>query len=231
MSAADNGRASGAPGGRSAAQVDELESESAVRIAIDNDFPVVIQGLSAMLSQHGHRVQVVPLDAAAAQAAPAELVLKDAFAMNDDLAAYVAQAPARVVVFATSDDRSAVDAALAQGAVGYIHKGVSVDGLIEALHRIRAGEQVVELASGPGTRSRPVGTPDWPGREHGLTDRESEVLSLICQGMSNQDVAKTLYLSINSVKTYIRTMYRKIGAESRSQAVIWGLKHGFSPDG
>jgi DNA-binding CsgD family transcriptional regulator len=46
--------------------------------------------------------------------------------------------------------------------------------------------------------------------------------------MSNQQVAQELYLSINSIKTYIRTMYRKIGAESRSQAVIWGLKHGFA---
>ena len=73
-----------------------------------------------------------------------------------------------------------------------------------------------------------AGTADWPGREHGLSDRESEVLSLICQGLSNQQVAQNLYLSINSVKTYIRTLYRKIGVESRSQAVIWGLGHGFT---
>ena len=52
----------------------------------------------------------------------------------------------------------------------------------------------------------------------------------ITQGLSNQEIAQRCYLSINSVKTYIRTAYRKIGAERRAQAVLWGIKHGFEPD-
>jgi len=56
------------------------------------------------------------------------------------------------------------------------------------------------------------------------------VIALISQGLSNQDIADKTYLSINSVKTYIRAAYRKIGAETRAQAVIWGLTHGFEPD-
>ena len=70
----------------------------------------------------------------------------------------------------------------------------------------------------------------WPGREFGLTEREAEVLALITQGLSNQEIAERSYLSINSVKTYIRTAYRKIGVTRRSQAVVWGMKHGFEPD-
>ena len=70
----------------------------------------------------------------------------------------------------------------------------------------------------------------WPGREWGLTEREAEVLALITQGLSNQEIAERSYLSINSVKTYIRTAYRKIGVTRRSQAVVWGMKHGFEPD-
>jgi DNA-binding CsgD family transcriptional regulator len=73
-------------------------------------------------------------------------------------------------------------------------------------------------------------TGQWPGREHGLTARESEVLALITQGLSNQEIAERTYLSINSVKTYIRTGYRKIGVGRRSQAVAWGMRHGFEPD-
>ncbi len=53
---------------------------------------------------------------------------------------------------------------------------------------------------------------------------------LITQGLSNQEIADRSYLSINSVKTYIRTAYRKIGVTRRSQAVVWGMKHGFEPD-
>lgn len=57
----------------------------------------------------------------------------------------------------------------------------------------------------------------------GLTDREMEVLSLIAQGYSNKEIASALYLSINSIKTYVRTAYRRINVERRTQAVLWTL--------
>ncbi len=63
-----------------------------------------------------------------------------------------------------------------------------------------------------------------------LSGRERDVLSLITQGLSNQDIAETLYLSINSVKTYVRSAYRKIGVTRRSQAIIWGARHGMLDD-
>ena len=64
----------------------------------------------------------------------------------------------------------------------------------------------------------------------GLTPREAEILALITQGLSNQEIAARAFLSINSVKTYIRTAYRKINVASRSQAVLWGVDNGFKPD-
>ena len=66
-----------------------------------------------------------------------------------------------------------------------------------------------------------------PGSDAGLSAREAEVLALITQGYSNREIAERSYLSINSVKTYIRAAYRKIGVTRRSQAVVWGLTHGF----
>ena len=48
--------------------------------------------------------------------------------------------------------------------------------------------------------------------------------------MSNAQVADLTFLSPNTVKSYIRTIYRKLGVESRTQAVLWGVRHGFSPD-
>ena len=95
---------------------------------------------------------------------------------------------------------------------------------IEAVH---AGEMVINE---PDRRVRAVNGSDWPGRSEGLTDRESEVLALITQGMSNAEVADLTYLSPNTIKTYIRSVYRKIGATSRTQAVLWGVEHGFRPD-
>jgi len=59
----------------------------------------------------------------------------------------------------------------------------------------------------------------------GLTNREATILAMIAAGMSNHQIAAELYLSINSVKTYVRTAYRKIGATTRSQAVLWAMRH------
>jgi NarL family two-component system response regulator LiaR len=53
---------------------------------------------------------------------------------------------------------------------------------------------------------------------------------LITQGLSNAEIAERTHLSINSIKTYIRSCYRRIGASSRTNAVLWGIEHGFRPD-
>lgn len=59
-----------------------------------------------------------------------------------------------------------------------------------------------------------------------LSGREEQVVALIAEGLTNQEIAERMYVSINSVKTYIRSAYRKMGVSSRSQAVVWGLRHG-----
>ena len=71
---------------------------------------------------------------------------------------------------------------------------------------------------------------DWPGRAEHLTERESEIIALITQGKSNAEVASIVYLSINSVKSHIRSAYRKMGVTNRVEAVLWGVEHGFRPD-
>jgi DNA-binding NarL/FixJ family response regulator len=61
-----------------------------------------------------------------------------------------------------------------------------------------------------------------------LTDREMDVLEQVASGRSNDEIAQSLFLSINSVKSYIRSAYAKIGAASRSQAVLWAIEHGLA---
>jgi len=62
----------------------------------------------------------------------------------------------------------------------------------------------------------------------GLTEQEFRILELIGAGLSNDQIAKELYLSVNSVKTYVRTGYRKIGATNRSDAMRWTHRHGLA---
>ena len=68
---------------------------------------------------------------------------------------------------------------------------------------------------------------DFLGQDAGLSPRESEILALVVRAKSNQEIADELFLSINSVKTYIRSGYRKIGAATRNKAVTWAIQNGF----
>lgn len=120
-----------------------------------------------------------------------------------------------------------VENARSQGARGYLSKTLPARELVSALEVVHAGEVVI---SSPPMRTRSALGLDWPGRGEGLTDREAEILALITQGKSNAEIAALTFLSPNTVKSYIRTMYRKIAVTSRSQAVLWGVHHGFLPD-
>lgn len=63
-----------------------------------------------------------------------------------------------------------------------------------------------------------------------LSRRGSQVLVLVCQGLGNAEIAAALSISVNTVKADILATYRKIGATTRSDAVIWGVTHGFAPE-
>ena len=63
-----------------------------------------------------------------------------------------------------------------------------------------------------------------------LTSREVAVIELVTNGMSNEEIAEQLYLSLNTVKTHIRTTYRKIGVSTRAHAIIWGVRQGLLLD-
>ncbi len=62
-----------------------------------------------------------------------------------------------------------------------------------------------------------------------LTDRESNVLSLLAKGMTNKDIAQTLFLSVRTVEAHLRNIYSKLGVASRTEAVLWAVEHGREP--
>jgi DNA-binding CsgD family transcriptional regulator len=59
----------------------------------------------------------------------------------------------------------------------------------------------------------------WPGRDAGLTERESEILALLPTGMTNAEIAAHLYVSVNTVKTQLRALFAKLGVRNRVEAV------------
>jgi DNA-binding NarL/FixJ family response regulator len=206
------------------------EQRAPIRLAIVNDYEMVVAGVAAMLAPHHDRVTVVEMDSGLPVVSDVDVILYDTFGQVQgdgvDLEDLVRGTDAKVVIFSWNTQPDLVQRAVEHGANGYLSKGLGAMDVVEALERVYAGEVVVPAVTNDHERGAGV----WPGREHGLTEREAEVLALITQGLSNQEIAERSYLSINSVKTYIRTAYRKIGVTRRSQAVVWGMKHGFEPD-
>jgi DNA-binding NarL/FixJ family response regulator len=209
-----------------------ITATKAITVALVNDYDVVLMGIAKMFDRYRDRVVVAEIDATMPVADPVDIVLYDNFAQpesdHEELGELIASPRARrVVVYTWNFHRDLIASAKEHGAHGYLSKTLPARDLVAALEAVHAGEKVFNDI-GPRVRSN-VGL-DWPGRGEGLSDRESEVLALITQGKSNADVARLTYLSPNTVKSYIRTIYRKIGVESRTQAVLWGVDHGFTPD-
>ena len=205
---------------------------SPIRVALVNDYDVVVAGVARMLDPYRDRVFVAELDTNKSVEDIVDIAMYDNFAQPEsdrkEIRTIVKSGHARrVVVYTWNFGPRLIESARSQGADGYLSKGLSARDLVAALEAVHAGQVII---SDPPGRVRSAPGLDWPGRGEGLTDRESEILALITQGMSNAEVADLTYLSPNTVKSYIRTIYRKIDAGSRTQAVLWGVQHGFTPD-
>jgi DNA-binding NarL/FixJ family response regulator len=203
-----------------------------IKIALVNDYDVVVFGLARILEPYADRLTIVEIDTNEPVVDRADIVLYDSFAQpesdRNEVADLVAGGRSRkVVVYTWNLHPDLVKQARRQGAAGYLSKSLPARELVGALESVHAGEVVI---SEPERRVSVVNGSDWPGRSEGLTDRESEVLALITQGMSNAEITDLTHLSANTVKSYIRSTYRKIGVGSRTQAVLWGVRHGFQPD-
>jgi DNA-binding NarL/FixJ family response regulator len=202
-----------------------------IRVALVNDYEVVVHGIASMLRSHTHRIEIVELNASSRVAEPVDIALFDTFTQSRDDGTglvHLLENPYvdKVVVYTWSTDRALRESSLKIGVSGYLSKRLSASELVTALEQIHLGQVVV---SDEPARLPLIGG-DWPGREEGLTARESEVLCLITQGLTNAQIVERTYLSINSIKSYIRSCYRKINVDSRSRAVLWGVEHGMQLD-
>jgi len=203
-----------------------------VTIALVNDYDIVVMGIAHLLQQYQDRVVIAELDTNVAVSDMVDIVLYDCFGQpesdHDEISVLVANPSARrVAVYTWNFGPELIESARRQGVHGYLSKALPARELVAALEAIHAGEMVI---SDPPFRVRSINGLNWPGRSEGLTDREAEILALITQGHSNAEVASLTCLSPNTVKSYIRTIYRKINVTSRTQAVLWGVRHGFTPD-
>ncbi len=202
-----------------------------VETALANDFEIVVLGLARLLEPYADRIRVRDVVVRGEPVAePVDVVLFDVFGhVNlgfDDLAPLLEDPNiGRVAVFTWQLDEKTVGRGFELGVRGFLAKNLSASELVDGLERIAAGERVV---SGHPSADHYSAGRDWPGRAEGLSERESEILILIAEGHTNVEIAAALHLSVNSLKTHIRSAYRKLAVERRSQAVRAALDLGIA---
>ena len=193
----------------------------ALRLALAPDAPLVTAGVLALMGV-APEIDVVRLPGTDADPGRVEMLLYDPqrHRAADFVRVHRTSPGVLVVAYSWSTRPDIVDEARREGACGYLSKELDEDELVSAIRALRAGHRgrflVQPFQPAPAQQGRPLG----------LTDREQDVLELVTRGLSNDEIARRLFLSVNSVKSYIRTAYRKIGATRRSQAVLWGVQHG-----
>lgn len=205
-----------------------------------DDHEMVIEGLKAMLAAFSDRVQVVGQAVGAERALPVieelnpDIVLCDVRMQGssglDLCRALRERDPDRkVVMLSVYDDEQYLFQAMRVGASGYLLKSISSDELVRQLELVRRGETAID----PGMAARAVDTAAriqrdefWPGARHGLSQRESEILSYVVSGLSNKAIATKLVIGDETVKSHLRSIYRKLGVSDRTGAVATALREG-----
>lgn len=129
--------------------------------------------------------------------------------------------------FATDDK---VFPAIKAGALGYLIKDTSPDELISAIHQVHKGEPTLHpsIAQKLLKEISHSSDDDAPVSPDPLTERELEVLKLISRGLSNQEIAETLVVSVATVYTHVSRVLDKLHLASRTQAALYALREGLA---
>jgi DNA-binding NarL/FixJ family response regulator len=194
----------------------------AIRVALVNDYMIVLEGLRALLGSSHPEIVVSEMDVRKKPKQRVDVTLFDTYGKFEPLGERVHSLHAdpsngAIVVFSFSDSPQAVRRAIRAGAQGFISKAAPREQIFEGITAAARGDRVVLTQRSQHARIDEALR--WPGREVGLTERESELLSLLSTGMTNRELGNHLYVSENTIKTQLRSMYAKLGVRNRAHAV------------
>ncbi|MEV5005704.1 response regulator [Streptomyces sp. NPDC093064] len=216
-------------------------TSGSIRVLIADDQQMVRQGFTVLLNTQpdievvGQAVDGLDAIARAAQVSP-DVVLMDIRmpelgGIEATRRITTATPDMKVLVLTTFDLDEYVYEALRAGASGFLLKDASADQLAEAVRVVAAGDAL--LAPGITRRliaefSRLKDTPRAPlkSRIGVLTERETEVLALIAQGLSNAEIAGHLVVAEQTVKTHVGRILVKLGLRDRTQAAVFAYESG-----
>jgi two-component system, NarL family, nitrate/nitrite response regulator NarL len=215
----------------------------ATTVLLVDDHPVVREGLRMFLSASLAYDVVAEADTAAAALAATGhhkpgIVLLDIYLGDEsglDLIPHLAAAsPAsRVIVVTAARDATVLDAALAAGARGLVQKDQAAQVLLKAIDKVLAGEFWFERAVLSRHLARVTGRvlgPSDPGdlAIASLTPREREIITLVGQGLKNQQIADALFVSEKTVRNHLTLVFSKLGVSDRFELALYAYRHGLA---
>jgi DNA-binding NarL/FixJ family response regulator len=184
-----------------------------IRVALVNDYQIIVEGLREMLRPFADRVVVVETVAGATPDGRSDIALFDTFAGRRHALERVREMLTdgdigRVVVYTWDAPTAFLDDVTALRIDGVIMKSETGERLVRALERVHRGEPI---GLDPAIDETPSTV---------LTEREREVLALIACGASNPEIARELYLSVDTIKTHVRNLFRKLDVPNRTRAAL-----------
>ncbi len=203
-----------------------------IRVLIVDDHPVVREGLAAVL-EDTKDIRVVGALGSAEEAlasvgaGPPDVVLLDLElpGMNgvDAIPGLTAAAPrSRIIVLTAYDTEERVLGALKAGAAGYLLKGAGAAEIVQAIRAVAAGGSYLT----PRVAARVVARVNAPRRSGTLSDRERQVLRLVARGRANKQIARDLGITERTVKFHMTSIFNKLGADNRAQAIAIAAERG-----
>ena len=224
-----------------------------LRIALVNDYEVIVHGVAAMLQPFGDRVQVVEIEVGGVAEHEVDIALFDTLGGHRTILrraqAMVADRKVdHVVLYSWSADANLLAVARESGVSGVLSKAGTAGQLVDGLERIANGEHIGldtplrsaghqgRLSSAGRRPSALAAAEHWDPRsattidlEADLTTREQEVLAMLGLGLSNRDIADELFLGVETVRTYVRLVFQKLGVRNRTQAAVRARVLGLEP--
>jgi DNA-binding NarL/FixJ family response regulator len=208
---------------------------SSISLLVAYPKELIRAGLRAMLANSGIKTvgeaTDVPSTVALAKKHKPDVVILDAAIPGGDAFELVkklakSQPVTKFILLSALDNPTYMARAQAAGASNFLLKSVTQKELVTAIQNATAGKPV----SGAGTFGRITSSlaarEKGPALDAGLTPRESQVLAHVAFGLSNDEIARSLEISVETVKEHVQNLLRKLAVNDRTQAAVWAVKSG-----
>ena len=209
-----------------------------IRILIADDHAIVREGLRALLAtepdlelvaEATDGIQAVDK----ARALQPDVILLDLMMPRMDGLEAIAEikkdwGEARIIVLTSFSDDEKVFSAIRSGALGYLLKDSSPQDLLNAIHTVANGEGFLSPTIASKVMREINQPPKLPPTKDPLTERENEILQLVAQGLTNDEIAEKLVVSERTVRTHVSNILAKLQLANRTQAALYALKEGLA---